>query len=59
MADEIEEKLLERVKQQGELVRKLKAVKANDIQVGAITFTYYAFIYILFIMNFLMRWNRR
>ncbi|XP_043527160.1 histidine--tRNA ligase, cytoplasmic isoform X1 [Frieseomelitta varia] len=32
MADEIEEKLLERVKRQGELVRKLKAAKANDIQ---------------------------
>lgn len=45
MADEIEEKLLEQVKQQGELVRKLKAAKANDIQVGAITFTYYTFVY--------------
>ncbi|XP_003696975.1 histidine--tRNA ligase, cytoplasmic isoform X1 [Apis florea] len=32
MADEIERKLLEQVKEQEELVRKLKAAKANDVQ---------------------------
>ncbi|XP_068970546.1 histidine--tRNA ligase, cytoplasmic isoform X1 [Bombus flavifrons] len=32
MADEIDEKLLEQVKQQGEIVRKLKAAKANSVQ---------------------------
>ncbi|XP_031839850.1 histidine--tRNA ligase isoform X1 [Nomia melanderi] len=32
MADEIREKLLARVKEQGDLVRKLKAANANDIQ---------------------------
>lgn len=45
MADEIDEKLLEQVKQQGEIVRKLKAAKANNAQVGAITFTYYRLVY--------------
>lgn len=45
MADEIDEKLLEQVKQQGEIVRKLKAAKANTVQVGAITFTYYRLVY--------------
>ncbi|XP_050582422.1 histidine--tRNA ligase isoform X2 [Bombus affinis] len=34
MADEIDEKLLEQVKQQGEIVRKLKAAKANNIQIA-------------------------
>lgn len=33
MADEIAGKLLERVKEQGELVRRLKAAKADDIEV--------------------------
>ncbi|XP_033342044.1 histidine--tRNA ligase isoform X1 [Megalopta genalis] len=32
MADEIRERLLERVKEQGELVRKLKAAKASDTE---------------------------
>ncbi|XP_012346629.1 histidine--tRNA ligase, cytoplasmic isoform X2 [Apis florea] len=34
MADEIERKLLEQVKEQEELVRKLKAAKANDVQIA-------------------------
>ncbi|KOX69801.1 Histidine--tRNA ligase, cytoplasmic [Melipona quadrifasciata] len=38
MADEIQEKLLEQVKRQGELVRKLKAAKANDIQDSTVSF---------------------
>ncbi|CAL7937328.1 unnamed protein product [Xylocopa violacea] len=32
MADEIEQELLERIKEQGKLVRELKAAKAKDIQ---------------------------
>lgn len=46
MADEIDEKLLEQVKQQGEIVRKLKAAKANNVQVGTITFMYYRLVYL-------------
>lgn len=34
MADEIRESLLERVKEQGEVVRKLKAAKASDTQIA-------------------------
>lgn len=38
MADEIRERLLEQVKEQGELVRKLKAAKADNTEVKPRTF---------------------
>ncbi|XP_076176781.1 histidine--tRNA ligase isoform X2 [Ptiloglossa arizonensis] len=34
MADEIREKLMEQVKEQGEIVRKLKAAKTNNIEIA-------------------------
>lgn len=51
MADEIEQKLLEQVKEQGEIVRKLKAAKANDTEVRSIIFTYHRLIF-SFAVNF-------
>ena len=58
MADEIERKLLERVKEQEELVRKLKAAKANDVQVWLIIYFFrygQLLFFFFFFTNFFMR----